>query len=485
MPINIQPEPFDPAAESRGRTYRDVERAQSEAGRVTVHRVVVPLAVLAFVALGPLRAMSPVAAQTPEAASFVLWSPPVQQEGCDAVGADLVLVDVSRSMRNLFPAVRRELEGYLDQAAHCRLVILGTFGTTADIAAAEFLTGPQARERLKQRVRELRANQDDTNFDEAARLIEWALARLHSAYREAELNVVIKVLSDHQPSPSPGKKPFDLREYLRKAFPQTDLQMMQVAAQIPGTSAPTVTVTSGEGVVIARAPLEKLREVLGVRGQSAGPAPSSPDPLSPPPSSERWQQRAAAAGAWAAAHALPLAALGGVLALLGLLAAVHRARRKFPPPTPPGGPGQDRPLVLDHAPTRLLVREVEGTTGPEGRRVQHLLREKAIPIGPNVPVVFGTDPLATWVVKSAAARNHGELFRITCADGQAFRVRGTPEVLVNGHRLSGAERRFDASEPVRIEFGPLLWEIRLEVAQERGGKADELFAVAGASGDRV
>jgi hypothetical protein len=483
--MHIQPEPFDPAAESRGRTYRNVERAKSEARRVRFRRVVVPLALLGLFAFGPPRAMSSVAARTPEAVSFDLWSPPVRPQGCDAVGADLVLVDVSRSMRTAFPAVRRELEGYLDTAARCRLVILATFGTTADIAAAEFLTDPQARERLKQTVRALRANQADTNFDEAARLIEWALARLNSAYGEAELNVVVKVLSDHQPSPGPGKRPFDLREYLRKRFPQTDLQMTQVAAQIPGTSAPTVTVTSGEGVVIARAPLEKLREVLGVRGQSAGPAPSSPDPLSPPPSSERWQQRAAAGGAWAAAHALPLAAVGVVLALLGFLAAVHRVRRKFPPPPLPGGPAQDTAPVLERAPARLLVRELEWTNGPEGRRVQHLLGEKAIPIGPNVPVVFGSDPLATWVVHSALTRKHGELFRITCAAGPALRVRGAPEVLVNGQKLSGAERRFDASQPLRIEFGPMKWEIRLEVARDRSGEADELFTTAGAAGNRV
>jgi hypothetical protein len=260
--------------------------------------------------------------------------------------------------------------------------------------------------------------------------------------------------------------------------------MMQVAAQIPGTSGPTVTVTSGEGVVIARVPLEKLREVLEVRSQPAGPAPSSPDPPPPPTSLERRQGRAAAAGAWAAAHALPLAAVGVVLALVGVLAVVRRAWRKLPPPPPPGSPARDTPPLLDRAPTRLLVREVEWTTGPE-RRVQHLLGEKAIPIGPNVPVVFGSDPLATWVVRSAVARKHGELFRITCADGPALRVRGADEVLVNGQKLSGAERRFDASQPLRIEFGPMEWEIRLEVARDRSGEADELFTAAGTAGNRV
>ena len=435
-----------------------------------VHALMSMLALLGFLVFGLMLPPLTAAAQVADSS---LWSPPPKPDQCEAVAADITLVDVSWSMRTLFPSVRRELEAYIDQVENCQLVILATFGTTADVVAVEFVIGPESRQRLKEKTRELRPSQSNTNFDEAGKLTEWVFNKVAAAYAPTEVGFSVKVLSDDVPSPSPGKKPFGLREYLENSFPKARLQVIEVAARSATVGGAGVTVRSGEGVVIAQLPIEKLRAVLGEPGQPAKPATAAPPRPNAP---EKTNHRTTS---WFATHRAAIA-VSGLLAVLMALGTVRLVQRKFKAPATAGKPVRPTP-VTHRAPTSLLVRELEYRKAAPGRGpAVHLLREQRIPIGPEVPVTFGRDPMATWVVASDTVGNHGELFRITCVAGLALRIRGVRELYANGQQLSGAEREFDTSQPVEIRFGSVEWRITPEFGSDRNRTADELFAVAAA-----
>jgi len=413
------------------------------------------------------------AADTAADAGSHLWVPPPKPDRCQAIAGDLVLVDISLSMRNLFPSVRRELEAYVDGIEDCRLVVLSTFGTTADVVTAEFMNGPEARQRLKGKIRELRPSQSDTNFDEAAKLAEWVFAKLTMSYGPGDASFGVKVLSDDVPSPSPGKSPFRLREYLANSFPKARLQVIEVTPQVTGVAGPAATVRSSTGVVIAQVPIEKLRAILGEPGEPAKPASvaTAPEPAAP----GRDQSTVAP---WLAGHRRALVApAGGLFALVVALMTIRLLRRKS---QVPGVPGNRLGTVPEtrRAPTDVLVREIEYRKDGAGNGpAAHLLREKRIPVGLGVPLTFGRDRMASWVVASGAVGNHGELFRITCVAGPAFRIRGIRDLRANGQRLSGAEREFDASQPLQVQVGSAEWQITPEFASGRDRTADELFAV--------
>src|SRR5687767_991842 len=85
----------------------------------------------AFLAMWLSVSMAPAFAQ----ASSSLWIPAQRPEQCHAVDAQLPIIDVSKSMRNddLFPRAIDQIQAYIDDAPACTYVILGRFGTTADV----------------------------------------------------------------------------------------------------------------------------------------------------------------------------------------------------------------------------------------------------------------------------------------------------------------------------------------------------------------
>src|ERR1017187_1336747 len=89
-----------------------------------------------------------------------VWRPPEPPDVCPDFRVEFALLDVSKSMSSggFFDAVLDSLRESIDAAPACELMILGTFGVTADIRAAEFLDDRNAREWLKAAMRPLRPN---------------------------------------------------------------------------------------------------------------------------------------------------------------------------------------------------------------------------------------------------------------------------------------------------------------------------------------
>src|SRR5437879_2740285 len=100
-----------------------------------------------------------------------VWRPPQSvPSGCGSMKVEVVLVDVSKSMRRggRFEQARKDIEGHLTAAAPCTLMVVGSFGLTADVHEAQFLATSDGRARLVAAVRRLRADHTATNLDEAA-----------------------------------------------------------------------------------------------------------------------------------------------------------------------------------------------------------------------------------------------------------------------------------------------------------------------------
>ena len=211
--------------------------------------------VLAMVAL--VATSSALAAPQPAsyAAAVTTWSPPSLPAECPTSNVFSMLVDVSRSMTRdrLFDQVKKEVAGYVQEAPGCQLVVISTFGTTADVRAGRFIVEREDRTKLQEVINGLRADQAWTNFDEAVKHLEWLVAKLGSAYGVGDFTLRVVALSDDEPSPSP-EKPSNapsLREWLQEHFPGGRLSAAVVQVTTDRAAA-TAAPETGTGTVFVR-----------------------------------------------------------------------------------------------------------------------------------------------------------------------------------------------------------------------------------------
>ena len=103
-----------------------------------------------------------------------VWRPPQRPPTCQHVQIEALLVDVSISMKRdrLFDVVQQNMVDHIRTLPPCNLEIVASFGTTADVQTAEFITPEKSRKGLVQAVRTLRPIHSRTNLDEAGKLIE-------------------------------------------------------------------------------------------------------------------------------------------------------------------------------------------------------------------------------------------------------------------------------------------------------------------------
>ena len=174
-----------------------------------------------------------------------VWRPPQPvPSGCGSMKFEAVLVDVSKSMKRggRFEQARRNIEDYLMAAAPCTLVVIGSFGLTADVHEAQFLATVDGRARLVAAVHRLRPAHTSTNLDEAAKLVELLSYQLRAAYGTPANRLVVRAYSDYESSPSIGKPEFSLGEYLARRM---DARYVRVSAgDLP--SEQTVHVQAGQ-----------------------------------------------------------------------------------------------------------------------------------------------------------------------------------------------------------------------------------------------
>src|ERR1017187_233799 len=122
-----------------------------------------------------------------------IWKPSTPPAECRQISVEFILLDVSRSMLKggQFRDLQQQIADSIGAAPACRLMILGTFGLTADVRAAEFMTGKAARQRLMEAVWRQRPTSGATNLDEAAKVVELLAYQLQAAYgRQGEALIV-------------------------------------------------------------------------------------------------------------------------------------------------------------------------------------------------------------------------------------------------------------------------------------------------------
>ena len=147
-----------------------------------------------------------------------IWHPPqAVPPQCSELRFEVLLFDVSRSMlrSGLFRQAQEDAAVYiLTKAPECTLVIVGSFGVTADVRRGEFLLNHESRARLADSVRTLQATHGYTNLDEAAKLVELLSYQLRAAYGAQANQLVVKAYTDDESRPYAGKPQFSLAEYL-------------------------------------------------------------------------------------------------------------------------------------------------------------------------------------------------------------------------------------------------------------------------------
>ena len=358
---------------------------------------------------------------------------------------ELLEIDVSRSMLkdNLFPRTVDEIAAYIDQAPPCRYLILARFGTTADIVDHGFLTTADARARLKASLRDLSATHGTTNFDEAAKLIEWVQLKLTATYDSAFLSV--RVFTDGESSPDPDKIDFSLQRFLQERLATVQLSVMEFALTPSGSS--PAEIRTGERYVLFATPVATLRDLLlqttgAVLPSDSVPSVTAAEALGPRRASLARQDTI-------------LLAVAGVL--LGVLAVLVTRRRITRPravePKLSGGTNEAVPGV----PAGLLVAERE-LAAEDGTEARVLRRDEWLPIARNAPISFGTDAThCTCVVAPLKDVEAGELFSVTAVRGGLLYVKTVRGAVCNGRPVPPKGLTLTANEPFRVRVGQREW----------------------------
>ncbi len=334
-----------------------------------------------------------------------VWQPPLPPPaGCPTLSFDVVLLDISLSMkrRGRFEDAKQRVTQFLTQAPACSLVVVGTFGLTADVRDGQFLT-IEGRARLLAVVNSLHPTHSYTNEDEAAKLIELISYQLRDAYGAQANQLVARVYSDFENSPSADKPHMSVGRFLAG-------RMGADYSQLTLKEAP--------------------------KGPAAEPDAASPDPgratnAPPGPAIPR--------GSRSSLPAMCVGA-GGVLGLLVLLAVVLARGRQ-------SRPGESKLEAL-------LVTESVAAENPDTPPTVHPGRRVEVATG--VPAVFSTDPnSATFIAASVPGAPAGELFRIVPQPDERMRIEcSLPGLTVNEAPYKNEREGISLAEPIRLRLGP-------------------------------
>jgi hypothetical protein len=397
----------------------------------------------------------------PVAAADPLWKPRPLPAGCSAANVHLLIQDVSGSMLmdHLLDSALDQQANYVLQAPHCTYLIYAEFGSTARVVAHNFLMTPQGRLRIAAEIRSRPQTHQNTNFDEAAKLVELTLMKVERAYTGTAWSFTVSVISDHIPDPSEGHTAFDLQDYLTQPPLDERIDVLRVEIVKSGTLPLSEEIRAGHMTVS----VDGLSELLETLVPSAQPQEDRASPMAvKTPSSPMGATDRLPAWSWQASVAL---------ALLTLLVALVRLRRKGP-----GLPEIDAPdsrFPQDRAPQALRLSEhvVDRT----GTVVETLRDREEIPVAEGVPVVFSTANDADVQVRDLPGDVVGKIFSVTPeADGR-LRLHGTKGTNLNGRELRDPWLVVEALTPLRIDVGNRRWIITPVWSDV--GRLDQLLAV--------
>jgi hypothetical protein len=390
-----------------------------------------------------------------------LWMPEPVPLACGQFHTELLLLDVSKSMRQkgLFDSVKDKLARSVDDTPDCNLLIIGTFGLTADIKGAQFLQDAAARARLRDVVASLTATDSQTNLDEAAKLIEWIDFKIQVAYHGDGLPLYVKVLSDHISSPSTGKPLFSLRKYLENHLSAGQLVVEEIGV-LPSVTA-DLPLPSGDGA--SQISVDRLSETLLPHPAAHSPDASASDVKPRPPARGSWPYLWARSAFMLTTPGLRLVNAIVLVTVTAGLIAIFLIRRK------------KKPLDPDSAvPTALIIAEtLFPRNDSDGARV---IQEKRIPVAIRVPVVIGTDPSrSTFVVEQAGEDGQKDIFRLVPLPGSQLQVFGGEGGVVNGEPIPKNGVLVSLTTPLTLQSGSHRWMVRGVFGAVNRSQADELF----------
>lgn len=443
---------------------------------------------------------APATGEVPATQGSTLWSPAERPTECLIVEPELIELDISGSMRVLFPSAVRQIETYIDAAPRCTYLILASFGITSDVLGDGFILEPADRARLKESLRGLLPTQSKTNFDEAARLAEWVQLKLEKAYAGAALRLSVRVLTDGVSDPSEGKARFDLKEYFETNLASKPIDLLTITLIRSGQSdSVPADLHADQRYGQVTIPVNLLAELLQRTTTAAKPentrvtAPDSataPAPTSNPAAQDSatkrgTESRSPASGAqfWPRTWILP--AVAGILSLIIVLSLVGWWLAK-PDPEVEDNAGEQ---TGSGAITGLLFDERELPEDGTLRGVKVLRQRQRTPVISSVPVTFGTNPeTATVITTPVAGVRSADLFKVTVVPGGFLRIESAgPELLCNGQPLGEKGITLSGADLCRIRIANREWTLNATGSAERGALPNAFAALRTrrAAGDAV
>lgn len=319
-------------------------------------------------------------------------------------------------MNRLSRAKRNAIQDLEAEPPVCTLAIVATFGVTADVRGAGFLVDGTSRTRLIDLVQHLVADQEYTNLDEAAKLIELLELQMQPAYPEQRSGLFIRVHSDMISAPSKGKVGFDLADFL------------------------STRLSDGRLRVTSESRLEQQDIHIEPKARSSAEPSAEGHRLAFPWRDDR------VGTAWGPGWLSLLSACGLFGVGLGCAWAFwlrrSRAHRSL-------SQGRLQALAVQ-----------ERTQNDRGESVG--TRETRVGAAEGVPIVFSTDPnLGTYTVEPVDGLTVGELFRVeplhdglACVHSRNRNVRTNDKPLRVGQRVEVSLR-----ERIRVDIAPYIFEI--------------------------
>jgi hypothetical protein len=398
-----------------------------------------------------------------------LWTPAPRPAECQALNAELLLLDVSGSMLrgNVFGRAVEQLSHYIGAAPHCSYVIVGKFGTTSDVVRDAFLVTDDDRKTLIEAVTALRATHHSTNLDEAAKAIEWIESKLRLAYAGRDVSLTVRVLSDEISAPDPGKPTFSLRRFFEESLANRDVNLSEITLTPSGVAEGQLPESKGYAQVTT--PVDELAATLAHTSPKTEPiatASASPDaeirrPIEETglPFGDRYRVATVAAG-------LALFATVAILLVRSrdkTLAPVHSVDGDAQQPE-----GIDSLVALSVTERELTDRDGEPRT---------LRRGAIVPIAPDAAITIGPDPIrATYISPPLKGVTAEDFFRITAKHGQ-LHVKGAPGARTNDTPIPDKGVAHASDRPITLRLKDREW-IVTPVSGRSGQQeqADALFS---------
>lgn len=373
--------------------------------------------------------------------SSSLWSPASLPNACTQVEAQALLLDGSGSMKPIFSEVKQQIQNYIKSAPDCTYVILANFGTTADVKADSFLVGEAQRQQLIAKLSRMQANQQFTNFDEAAKLIELILLKLQQAYGEVPVSLSVKVLSDDVPDPSQGKTPFSLPDFMKRLKTE---QVNVVAVNLKPTGQSQSLPAKPGNYTELRIVVRELEAFLGRNPPK--PAATQPTPQ-PTPASPPVKPGQTADKPESGRSLNPFLIGSGVVGAIALVAILFKRASKN---TAAATDRMTRPTIPALS---ITESEVVGQGNPQ------VLKRERVAVSPDVPVWFGTDSSqCTYVI--APMPQAEQLFSVTVTPKGNLRVEGKAGISCNGQPIPSKGMELPSEETFQVQYQQRQWAIR-------------------------